>query len=143
MKSDNQDKQEPKAAPQITVHFYGPLGHRAEVKTSPENYWNCIEQMGALGHTSSLLPPKGGWQGRLSKEKTFNWNLIGAKPKVTDNTLEGVWWRGQFYTRREMPTKKNARPAVAYTRGAGEDDPPEIIKESGGIGYVWLMVFRD
>lgn len=139
MKEDDKHKSQL----EITVRFLGPLGHLAEVKTTPEGYWDCLQQMGGLGHTSSASPPKGGWQARLSKEKDFNWNLIGAKAKVSEGETEGVWWRGQFYTRREMPTKRGAKAAIAYTRGANEDDPAEIIKESGGIGYVWLMVFRD
>jgi hypothetical protein len=57
----------------------------------------------------------------------------------------GVWYAGQFYTRRELepnPRMKLAA-AVKYSRGAKNTDPPEIIEEGdGSFRYVTLAVFR-
>lgn len=103
-------------------------------------------EFGALGYTHALLPDS--LVMPLDNHADFDWSMIGAREgtkKFPDGEREGVWWRNDFYSKRDLPAneKKKMAAAVKYSRGGRESDP-EHLKEkgSGEDSYVTLVIFR-
>ena len=106
----------------------------------------ALREYGHLGWRSGTVPP-GGFRFPLANEPDFDWRLLGARRgtcTIEGEEREGVWYAGQFYSRRELPaTRKIQHPAVKYSRGAKATDPAEIVEEGdGSFRYVTLAVFR-
>ncbi len=103
---------------------------------------------GQLGWRSASLPP-GGFHFALANEPDFDWRLLGARRgtcTVDGQERDGVWYAGQFYTRRALdpnPRMKLGR-AIKYSRGARSTDPAEMVEgeEGSAFRYVTLAVFR-
>ncbi|MFN3265781.1 MAG: single-stranded DNA-binding protein [Deinococcales bacterium] len=81
----------------------------------------------------------------------FDWRLIGAGPaEIRNNTTQtlepGVWYKGDFYKRRELEPVENKKmklaAAIKYSRGARDSDSAEIREKSGEVEYVTLILFR-
>lgn len=107
----------------------------------------AMRDFGRYGWRAAQVPP-GGLRFPLASEPDFDWTLLGARRgtcTVDHEEREGVWYDGQFYTRRELeanPRMKLAR-AVKYSRGAKNTDPAEVVEEGdGSFRYVTLAVFR-
>lgn len=104
-------------------------------------------EFGEIGWHSCPIPPRG-FRFPLANEPDFDWRLIGARRgtgTVDGEERDGVWYRGQFYTRRALdpnPRMKLER-AIKYSRGAKGTDPEEIVEgDEGSFRYVTLAVFR-
>ena len=107
----------------------------------------AMREFGRYGWRAAHVPP-GGLRFPLASEPDFDWTLLGARRgtcTVEHEEREGVWYDGQFYTRRELeanPRMKLGR-AVKYSRGAKNTDPAEVVEEGdGSVRYVTLAVFR-
>lgn len=135
------------------VQFHTELGAAVlvpvEGDTAPA-LWQAVlrtlREYGHLGWRSGTVP-RGGFRFPLANEPDFDWRLIGARRgtcTIEGEEREGVWYAGQFYSRRELPaTRKIKDPAVKYSRGAKSTDPAEIVEEGdGSFRYVTLAVFR-
>jgi hypothetical protein len=104
-------------------------------------------EFGGIGWRSCPVPPRG-FRFPLANEPDFDWRLIGARRgtgTIGGEERDGVWYRGQFYTRRALdpnPRMKLER-AIKYSRGAKGTDPQEIVEgEEDSFRYVTLAVFR-
>jgi hypothetical protein len=102
---------------------------------------------GGIGWRSCPVPPRG-FRFPLANEPDFDWRLIGARRgtgTIDGKERDGVWYCGQFYTRRALdpnPRMKLER-AIKFSRGAKGTDPAEIVEgEDGSFRYVTLAVFR-
>jgi hypothetical protein len=141
--------QEKKSAKQYaaTIHFTTNLG--ASVSIEVENYREIMDvqrQLGKYGWTSGQIPP-GGLRFPYDNETDFDWHLLGASYLMEINGDWGVFHRGEFYKRRDLPavdSKKMTLPAtIKYSRGAKPTDPPNIREgDEEGIQYVTLVQFR-
>lgn len=107
----------------------------------------AMREFGRYGWRAAHVPP-GGLRFPLASEPDFDWTLLGARRgtcTVEGEERKGVWYGGQFYTRREFeanPRMKLVR-AVKYSRGAKNTDPAEVVEEGdGSFRYVTLAVFR-
>ncbi len=135
-----------------TIHFTTPLGANISVELEPhETALSALRKHGASGWTSGDVVKNGGLRLPLENAERFDWRLIGARAAElrnnTTQTLEaGVWYKGDFYKRRELEaleTKKmKLAAAIKYSRGARDSDPPEIKEKSGEFEYVTLILFR-
>jgi hypothetical protein len=135
-----------------TIHFSTPLGANISVELEPqETVLNALRKHGASGWTSGDVVKNGGLRLPLENAERFDWRLIGARPaELRNNTTQvlepGVWYKGDFYKRRELEaleTKKmKLAAAIKYSRGARDSDPPEIKEKSGEFEYVTLILFR-
>ena len=104
--------------------------------------------LGGIGWRSCPVPP-GGFRLPLASEPDFDWRLIGGRRgigTVDGEERDGVWYAGQFYTRRALdpnPRMKLGR-AIKYSRGAKGTDPAEIVEgeEGSSFRYVTLATFR-
>lgn len=104
-------------------------------------------EFGRIGWRSCPVPPRG-FRFPLANEPDFDWRLLGARRgtgTIDGEERDGVWYCGQFYTRRALdpnPRMKLER-AIKYSRGAKGTDPDEIVEgEEGSFRYVTLAVFR-
>lgn len=102
---------------------------------------------GGIGWRSCPVPPRG-FRFPLANEPDFDWRLLGARRgtgTIDGEERDGVWYCGQFYTRRALdpnPRMKLER-AIKYSRGAKGTDPEENVEgEDGSFRYVTLAVFR-
>jgi hypothetical protein len=137
---------------QTTIHFTTPLGAQVSVQLEPhESYLNALRKYGAQGFTSGDVVKNGGLRLPLENAERFDWRLLGARPAELRNSMTqalepGVWYKGDFYKRRELEpveTKKmKLAAAIKYSRGARDADPPEIREKSGEFEYVTLVLFR-
>jgi hypothetical protein len=137
---------------QTTIHFTTPLGAQVSVQLEPsDNYLNALRKFGAQGFTSGDVVKNGGLRLPLENAERFDWRLLGARPAELRNNMTqalepGVWYKGDFYKRRELEpveTKKmKLAAAIKYSRGARDSDPPEIREKSGEFEYVTLVLFR-
>ncbi len=136
------------------IRFFSDLGTEVFVpvdgKTAQQvrlNVLRTLREFGRMGWRSGQVP-RGGFRFPLANEPDFDWHLIGARRgtcTIDGAERQGVWFAGQFYTRREL--EPNARmklvAAVKYSRGAKNTDPPAIVEEGdGSFKYVTLAVFR-
>jgi hypothetical protein len=104
--------------------------------------------LGGLEWRCCPLPP-GGFHFPLASEPDFDWRLLGARRgtcRMDGEERDGVWYAGQFYTRRALdpnPRMKLGR-AIKYSRGARSTDPAEMVEgeEGSAFRYVTLAVFR-
>jgi hypothetical protein len=104
--------------------------------------------LGGIGWRCCPVPP-GGFRFSLANEPDFDWRLIGGRRgtgTIDGEERDGVWYAGQFYTRRALnpnPRMKLGR-AIKYSRGAKGTDPAEIVEgeEGSSFRYVTLAVFR-
>src|SRR5215216_1527735 len=92
----------------------------------------ALRAFGQIGWRSGNVPP-GGFRFTLANEPDFDWRLIGARRgacTIDGEERQGVWYAGQFYSRRELPEqeRKHLDRAVKYSRGARSTDPPEIVE---------------
>ena len=109
---------------------------------------NAQRMYGEIGWRSCPVPPRG-FRFPLASEPDFDWRLIGARRgtgTIGGEERDGVWYCGQFYTRRALdpnPRMKLER-AIKYSRGARDGiDPEEIVEgDEGSFRYVTLAVFR-
>jgi hypothetical protein len=137
------------------IRFFTELGAEVLVSvegTTPETLRQGVlkaqRALGPLGWRC-CAPPPGGFQLPLANEPDFDWRLLGGRRGVctVDNQeRDGVWYAGQFYTRRALdpnPRMKLGR-AIKYSRGARSTDPPEMVEgeEGSAFRYVTLAVFR-
>jgi DdrB-like protein len=137
---------------QTTIHFTTPLGAQVSVHLETnENYLHALRKYGAQGFTSGDVVKSGGLRLPLENAERFDWRLIGARPAELRNNMTqaiepGVWYKGDFYKRRELEpveTKKmKLAAAIKYSRGARDSDPQEIREKSGEFEYVTLILFR-
>lgn len=98
---------------------------------------------------SAIEIPYGGYQFPLANEPDFDWTLLGASPGTRTGDdgekQDGVWFRNEFYRRRELePNKKfKMSAAIKYSRGSNGDEAPGIqVENSGDFKYVTLAIFR-
>jgi hypothetical protein len=104
--------------------------------------------LGGIGWRCCPVPP-GGFRFPLASEPDFDWRLLGGRrgtATVDGEERDGVWYAGQFYTRRALdpnPRMKLDR-AIKYSRGAKGTDPANIVEgeEGSSFRYVTLAVFR-
>jgi hypothetical protein len=107
----------------------------------------ALRGYGRLGWHAVRRPPRG-FRFPLASEPDFDWSLLGARRAtctMEGEVRDGVWFSGQFYTRREFAPNPRQKlgPAVKYSRGARATDPAELVEEGdGGFRYVTLAVFR-
>ena len=107
----------------------------------------ALREYGQLGWRAVPIPA-GGLRFPLDNEHDFDWRLIGGRRgrgTVEGEEREGVWYDGQFYSRREFEAnpRRKLGPAVKYSRVAKNGDAPGVVEEAdGGFGYVTLAVFR-
>jgi hypothetical protein len=135
-----------------TIHFTTPLGANISVELEPhETTLSALRKHGANGWTSGDIVKSGGLRLPLENAERFDWRLLGARAaELRNNTTQaleaGVWYKGDFYKRRELEaleTKKmKLAAAIKYSRGARDSDPPEIKERSGEFEYVTLILFR-
>ena len=138
-----------------TVRFFTELDAEILVPVggdSPEELRQAVlraqRAFGPLGWRCSPLPP-GGFTFPLANEPDFDWRLLGARRgtyTVEGEDRDGVWYAGQFYTRRALdpnPRMKLGR-AIKYSRGARSTDPAGLVEgeEGSAFRYVTLAVFR-
>jgi hypothetical protein len=136
------------------IRFFSDLGTEifvtVEGKTAQQLRFSVLRALrdyGRMGWRSGTVP-RGGFRFPLANELDFDWHLIGARrgtSTIDGEERQGVWYAGQFYTRRVL--EPNARmklaAAVKYSRGATHTDPPEIVEDGdGSFKYVTLAVFR-
>lgn len=127
---------------EVDVHANDPAGLEAEAL-------KLAREFGALGWSAIQVPP-GGLRLPYEAEAAFDWSLLGAQrgtrarsDRGREITEHGVWYRGDFYTRRELKAEdEDDEPAVKYSRGARASDPPEVRETSKKIDYVPLALFR-
>ena len=106
-----------------------------------------LREYGQLGWRAVPIPP-GGLRFPLANEADFDWRLVGGRRGrgiVEGEEREGVWYDGQFYSRRQFEAnpRRKLGPAVKYSRVAKNGDAQEAVEEAdGGFGYVTLAVFR-
>ena len=136
------------------IRFWTELGaevlvplHGESARELRQDVFRALREFGRHGWRAVTVPP-GGLRFPLASEPDFDWSLLGARRgtcTVEGEEREGVWFDGQFYTRRELdanPRMKLGR-AVKYSRGAKNTDPPEFVEEGdGSFRYVTLAVFR-
>lgn len=109
--------------------------------------FRTLREYGSLGWRAIPIPP-GGLRFPLANEPDFDWRLVGGRRgrgTVEGEEREGVWYDGQFYSRRQFEAnpRRKLGPAVKYSRVAKNGDTPEAVEEAdGGFGYVTLAVFR-
>jgi hypothetical protein len=109
--------------------------------------FRTLREYGQLGWRAIPIPP-GGLRFPLANEPDFDWRLLGARRgrgTVEGEERDGVWYDGQFYSRRQFEAnpRRKLGPAVKYSRVAKNGDSPEAVEEAdGGFGYVTLAVFR-
>ncbi|MHB8462088.1 MAG: single-stranded DNA-binding protein [Vulcanimicrobiaceae bacterium] len=125
--------------------FYGTLsltniiGMQLNVNVSSiEDAFTKMRAFGKAGWTSGNKP-KDGYRLPYGMHDTFDWSLIGASPATIQGT-EGVWFRGEFYKRRDMAATTGAKKmpaAIIYSKGAGGSDD-----KSNTQAYDWLICFR-
>lgn len=143
----------------ISLEFIDPLGAKVLVRLAVDStdpigeieaaVLSTRKKFGSIGFTSGEVP-YGGHRFPLEAEADFDWSILGAKQgslKSNDGSLEqGVWYRGDFYKRRELEPVENKKmklaAAIKYSRGARDSDPPERIEKSGEAGYITLAMFR-
>lgn len=134
----------------MQVRFRSPTGHVVSVECDESQFLEVLARFGARRFIPESLPP-GGLSFPYANHEGFNWALIGAKAGTVERAgqqTEGVWWGGNFYTKREFEEessrKTGKRPqAVKYSRGAKSTDPVEVREKSDGeIEYVTLISFR-
>lgn len=137
-----------------TVRFVNELGAEVLIPVNGDTasqvsqaVLRALREYGRMGWRSGDVP-RGGFRFPLANEPDFDWRLIGGRRgtcTVDDEERQGVWYAGQFYTRRDLepnPRMKLAA-AVKYSRGAKNTDPAEIVEEGdGSFRYVTLAVFR-
>lgn len=115
-----------------------------EVRTA---LFRALREYGALGWRAVPIPA-GGLRLPLANEPDFDWRLVGARRgrgTVEGEEREGVWYDGQFFSRRkfEANPRRKLGPAVKYSRVAKNGDALEAVEEAdGGFSYVTLAVFR-
>jgi hypothetical protein len=132
----------------LTIHFTTPLG--AQISITTENEMQTLREYGAKGWTSGDVVKMGGLKLPLLNHDNFDWALIGARASEIRNAAgenePGVWYRGNFYKKRNLEAVKNKKmeleAAIKYSRGARDNDPPEIRERSGEFEYVTLILFR-
>ena len=137
------------------VRFFTDLGAEVRVPVdgdTPQTLRQSVLQtqraLGQLGWRCCPLPP-GGFTFPLASEPDFDWRLLGARRgicTIDSEERDGVWYAGQFYTRRALdpnPRMKLGR-AIKYSRGARSTDPAEGVEgeEGSAFRYVTLAVFR-
>ena len=94
--------------------------------------------------------PAGGYHRPFAEAEEFDFRLIGARPGKIKNQNgveeEGLWYRNQFYKKRQPPVneKKNLGNMIKYSRGAKETDNEEAIEPTEGVGkgYITLITFK-
>lgn len=112
-----------------------------------QSLFRALREYGSLGWRAVPIPP-GGLRFPLANEPDFDWRLIGGRRgrgNVEGEEREGVWYDGQFYSRRQFEAnpRRKLGPAVKYSRVAKNSDALEAVEEAdGGFGYVTLAVFR-
>ncbi len=135
-----------------TIHFATPLGASISVELeNHETVHDALRKHGAMGWTSGDVVKSGGLRLPLENAERFDWRLIGARPaelrnNTTQNLEAGVWYKGDFYKRRDLEPVENKKmklaAAIKYSRGARDSDPAEIKERSGEFEYITLIVFR-
>ena len=136
------------------IRFIADLGAEVRVPLSGNSarelrqaLFRTLREHGQLGWRAVPIPP-GGLRFPLANEPDFDWRLLGAhrgRGTVEGEEREGVWYDGQFYSRRQFEEnpRRKLGPAVKYSRVARSGDVPESVEEAdGGFGYVTLAVFR-
>lgn len=135
-----------------TLQMTTDLGARVSAPvTLPENgnaydreaaILSAMREYGKLGWRPTEVPG-GGLVFPLANEADFDWSLIGGKLHEHPSKGAGVYWGGDFYTRRALDVneKKNMPEKVKYSRGARAADPDGIVEVSGEFSYVTLAVF--
>jgi hypothetical protein len=136
------------------IHFLADLGAKVRIplpgttaREVRQALFRALREYGGLGWRAVPIPP-GGLRFPLANESNFDWRLLGARRgrgTVEGEERDGVWYDGQFYTRREFEANPRMKlgPAVKYSRGARSTDPPEVVEEGdGSFRYVTLAVFR-
>lgn len=123
---------------------------RVEGETPPKlrrAVLDTLRDYGQIGWRTGNVP-NGGFRFPLANEPDFDWRLIGGRRgtcTVKGEKRQGVWYAGQFFTRRVLDPNPRMElgAAVKYSRGATITDPPEIVEEGdGSFRYVTLAVFR-
>jgi DdrB-like protein len=129
----------------IQVHFTTRLGSAVTISIDSETaLLETLRRYGKLGWTSGEIPA-GGLLLPYSLADRFDWNLIGAREGEIEGE-RGVWFKGQFYKRRELAARQDKKMKLAdcvkYSRGAKPTDPAHLREPSGEQEYVTLVVFR-
>jgi ssDNA-binding DdrB-like protein len=136
------------------IRFFSDLGTEVfvpvEGKTAQHLRYSVLRTLrdyGRMGWRSGTVP-RGGYRFPLANEPDFDWHLIGARRgscTIDGEERQGVWYAGQFYTRRQLEpnVRMKLAAAVKYSRGAKNTDPAEIVEDGdGSFKYVTLAVFR-
>jgi hypothetical protein len=138
----------------VQVRFTTELGTEVLVPiegTTPSALRQAVldaqREFGGIGWRSCPVPLRG-FRFPLASEPDFDWRLLSARRgtgTIDGEVRDGVWYCGQFYTRRALdpnPRMKLER-AIKYSRGANGTDPEEIVEgEDGSFRYVTLAIFR-
>lgn len=135
------------------LHLVNQIGLRISIDIS--NIGDAYEKarlFGRGGWTSIEEIPPGGLHLPYCMADKFDWSLLGAEPgtckAVRGGVLKdcpGVWFRGMFYYRRDLPANeaKGMPEAIKFSRGAkGTDDEQAAEGDEKSVQFVTLIIFK-